>query len=228
MGIIKRTTTDALKAAERAEATAKKWDDKAAAARAEAQQMDASAGAAILADESQAEKITLTLQAQERKARAYDSAAAEARREAAQARADALRIEADELDRKAGQLEKDADRLAQEVAAALADLERLNGVPYARAAAVLPHEAADGVGNAGLSNLEWKRREIEDVRLAADNIRHYLATGKTANDKSDLNTLLDRDYSLMVMPITLQAVHTTDLLRSMVNSGQPLTVDLVS
>lgn len=232
MGIIKRTTADALKAAEKAEATAAKWDDKAAAVRAEAQRMDDEAGAAILADESQAERITLTVQAQERKARAYDSAAAEARREAATARDDAVRIEADDLDRQADQLEKRAERKTTEVAEALAKLEAADGYAWERkpiSTHPLTGEPTERSVDGAAGDL---RAQAETLRTAAAHNRYYLEHGQRAMRLAQLedNTSPADAHRLMITGLSGHAPrpeHTTALLAAAA-AGQPLTVDLVS
>lgn len=232
MGIIKRTTADALKAAERADATAAKWDDKAAAVRTEAQRMDAEAGAAILADESQAEKITISVQAQERKARAYDSAAAEARREAAQAREDALRIEADELDRKADQLDKRADRKAEEVAEALAKLEAADGYSWERKPTEthpLTGEPTRWSADGAAGDLRGQARTL---RLAAQHNRYYLEHHQMARLSMQVRDNVPPEAAVRAMNSghggdLLSPEHTTALL-SAAAAGQPLTPDLVA
>ena len=222
MGIIKRTTADALKAAERADATAAKWDDKAAAVRAEAQRMDAEAGPAILADESQAEKITIAVQAQERKARA----------EAAQARDDALRIEADELDRKADQLDKRADRKAEEVAEALAKLEAADGYSWERKPTEthpLTGEPTRWSADGAAGDLRGQARTL---RLAAQHNRYYLEHHQMARLSMQVRDNVPPEAAVRAMNSghggdLLSPEHTTALL-SAAAAGQPLTPDLVA
>ena len=76
MGIFSKSTEQAQAEITKAESVVSEWEAKAASARAEASRLDAESGAAILADESAAERITLNIQAWERKARAFDGAAA--------------------------------------------------------------------------------------------------------------------------------------------------------
>lgn len=127
MGLLTKPIETAIKERDKATADAAAWIAKAAAVRGEADALDAGADAAILADESAAERITLEVTALQRKARAYEQAAKEASDRARQAASDALGIEADELDKEAAKVRRTLDKHKAEVAKAKAALEDLAG-----------------------------------------------------------------------------------------------------
>ena len=89
-----------------AKAEDKQWEAKAAAMRAVADQLDATANAAIVADGTAAKRTATRVLTLQRKARAYTQAASEARAKADTAAKDILRTEADELDKEASKIRR--------------------------------------------------------------------------------------------------------------------------
>lgn len=93
MAIFSKSVESARNDVTKAEAVVIEWENKAAAVHAEARDLDANSGAFILADESQAERISVKIQTLERTARAYDGATDEAKRKTHAARRVALETE---------------------------------------------------------------------------------------------------------------------------------------
>lgn len=188
MAIFSKSIEQANAAVSKAAGVVTDWEKKAAAARAEAARLDAESGAAILEDESAAERITLNVQTWERKARAYDQAAEEARRKLLVAQREALEAEAREEDKQAAGARKAADAHVSKVAALLNELRDLDGVEYVVGRALegyaRDHNLAPIPRSAGLANAA----RAHEVRAAL--IRYFAKTGKITHDITDLNTEL--------------------------------------
>jgi hypothetical protein len=200
MGIFSKSTETARNAVTKAEGVVEDWERKAADARAEAARMDAESGAAILEDESAAERITLNVQTLERKARAFDHAAGEARNKLHLAQREALEVEAREEDKLAATDRKNAAAHAIKVADLKRQLEELDECGWDRASDVDPYTgrpSGQAVGKAG--GLEFSAHRHE-TRAAV--IRYFLATGKIANDFY----LLDNEFGTSLNSIALSFV----------------------
>lgn len=159
MSLFTKPIETARKNRDQALADAAQWEAQAAAMRAEADKLNASANAAILEDESSAERITVQILTLQRKASAYEQATCEARRKASAAARDALSIEADELDKESAKLQKAADKHEIEVIKAKAALESLDECAYERVAEKstradeygIPYTVTTSTGKAGQS-----------------------------------------------------------------------------
>lgn len=224
MGMIKRTSTDAVKDSGGHEAKAAELEAKAAEATTTIDRMEAEAVDAIVDDPRQAEKIGAGITAQQRMARAFTAKADQHRTKAAELKREALELEAAELHREADKLDKEADRHAAQVDELLVKLLELDGLEYGP----LERVKKDGdwkVQNAGASVTAKFRHDIEAVRIKADNNRYYLATGRPAKDKQDLNAELGSAYNVMIMPMQLQAYHTTALLAQIASGNVTADVE---
>lgn len=180
MGIFSKSLEQAQSAVTKAETVVAEWEGKATAAREEADRLDAESGAAILADESAAERITLNIQAHERRARAYDGAATEARQKLWQAQREALEVEAREEDKLAATDRKNSAAHAAKVQDLKRQLEDLDECEWDRAAArdvITGRPSGQQVGKSGALEQSAHRHE---TRSAV--IRYFLATGNVAND----------------------------------------------
>jgi hypothetical protein len=192
MGIFTKSTEAAQTAVTKAEAVVADWERKAADARSEAARLDREAGAAILADESAAERITLSIQAEERKARAYDQAAAEARRKLLAAQREALESEAREEDKQAAVARKTADAHSLKVASLLADLKRIDGCDYTPSSATDDYGSALGLRQNPKSTGLWRTVRVHETHAAA--IRYFISTGTVPKDYYELNDTLKTPF----------------------------------
>jgi hypothetical protein len=180
MGIFSKSAEAAQNAVTKAEGVVNEWERKASEARSEAARLDAESGAAILEDESAAERITLNIQAQERKARAFDGAAAEARQKLRLAQKESLEVEAREEDRLAASDRKEAAAHSTKVQDLKRQLEALDECEWDRADA---HDAITGrpsgqqTGKSGALDYSAHRHETR-----AGAIRYFLATGLIPQD----------------------------------------------
>ncbi|ALV44706.1 hypothetical protein MB46_03445 [Arthrobacter alpinus] len=174
----------------KAEATVSEWQAKAATARTEAAALDATAGAAILADETAADSISLKVISLERKARAYDQAANEAGKQLNAARIAVLSLEADESDR----AEVDAVKRYQKHEAAVKDLldklEALAGVKFVEA----PEEAVSGPREVIESTAEQLEGVAHAHRANAAGIRYFLKTGTAEQNTVEINRVLGTNF----------------------------------
>lgn len=114
----------------KAQAVVDKWTAKASAARAEAEQVDRESGAQILENPNAADKITTRVLGLERQARAYDSAATEAKAQVGAAWRSAVEAEAKELDKSVLTMRRDAEKLEADAEKLVDKLEQLQGVRY--------------------------------------------------------------------------------------------------
>lgn len=178
---IEKLNADVAKAAKVAE----DWEAKAASARAEADELDRSSGSAILENPSVAEKVTVQIEAKKRTARAYDSAAAEAREKLKGVYRKHVEAEASQLEKDATTLRRDAEKHRAEVEKILVKLEALDGVRYEPR---LGHGSSlqNGVYiSAEDGPRETRGQDLEDraegAATQAKYVRHILATGSTAN-----------------------------------------------
>ncbi|MET3949699.1 hypothetical protein [Arthrobacter sp. UYEF36] len=186
MALFSKNMEQATAAASKAADVVAEWEAKAAAARAEAARLDAESGAAILEDESAAERITLNVQTWERKARAYDQAAEEARRKHVSAYREALEVEAREEDKQAAAAGKTAAALTAKVAALVGQLKELENVDFA----AVPVYVGSTGKNYALPNSEILQATTRRHEVRAALIRYYIQTGTLTNDVHDLNQLL--------------------------------------
>lgn len=180
MALFTKNTEQAQAAVTKAEGVVSEWEAKAAGARAEAARLDAESGAAILEDESAAERITLNIQAHERRARAFDGAAAEARQKLHQAQREALEVEAREEEKLAATDRKNAASHAAKVADLKRQIEDLDECAWDRASAVdaiTGRPSGQQIGKAG--GLEYTAHRHE-TRAAV--IRYFLVKGEVAHD----------------------------------------------
>lgn len=159
------------------------WEAKASAARAEAAEIERGSGAAILADPSAAEKISIKVDAKQRTARAYDSAAAESLEQVRAAWRKAVEAEAKQLEKDATTMRRDADKHRAEVEKLLARLKDLDGVEYepkfghpSYVQSGVYHAADDAPRESKSDDLEGRAAGAE---TQAKYVRHILATGST-------------------------------------------------
>lgn len=202
MGIFSKSPEAAQAAITKAEAVVADWERKAAEARAEAARLDAESGAAILEDESAAENITLKIQAQERKARAYDQAATEARRKLRAAQRDALEAEAREEDKQAAAASKVLQAHNDKVDGLLMALKDLEGCDY------VPGRSSNhndlGMNQAQRSTGLWQTLRQHEVRAAL--IRYFIATGKVTHDIYDINEALGTNIQSFLRSIPSEGI----------------------
>ncbi|NMR29944.1 hypothetical protein [Crystallibacter degradans] len=192
MALFSKSIESAQTAVTKAAAVVTDWEAKAAAARAEASRIDSEAGAAILADESAAERITLQVQSQERKARAYDQAAEEARRKLHTAQREALEAEAREEDKQAAAARKAAEAHDAKVDALLAQLKDIDGCDYEPGRATESWAADQGLTQIPAAVAKWDQADQHEVRAAV--IRYYIATAKVPADYYELNIGLGTSF----------------------------------
>lgn len=186
MALFSKTIEQAQAAISKAGSVVIDWQNKAAAARAEAVRLDNESGAAILEDESAAERITLNIQTQERKARAFDQAAEEARRKHATAYREALEVEAREEEKLAVSTGKEATAHAGKVAALVKDLNELEDADYRPAGVYI---GASGV-NLALPRSERLNKAAREHQTRAALIRYFIKSGTITHDIHVLNTEL--------------------------------------
>jgi hypothetical protein len=195
MALFSKSTESAQNAVAAAESVVQKWEKKAADARAEAARLDAESGAAILEDESAAERITLNVQTWERKARAFDQAAGEARQKLQAARKDALEAEAREEDKLAAAARRAAEAHASKVAALLAELKLVDACDYVPGRATTGWAAERGLNQVPAS--VGKLRTVREHETRAAIIRYFLKAGAVPKDYDELNDVLGTDFDTM-------------------------------
>jgi hypothetical protein len=229
MAIIPTSAERAQSNVAKAEATVSEWQAKAAAARADAAELDATAGAAILADESAAERVTLQVQTLERKARAYDQAATEAGKNLRTARLAVLTTEADTLEKEAAKVRRVLDKHNAEVAKAKDALEELAGhgfipgEPEPEGVTIsVPGETisrTSRVGKAAPLN-----RQAMHMETQAQCIRYWLKRGELPRDLHDLNKEFGQTHAAFVSVLGSDYLDKygapiTDNLRAAVDAG---------
>jgi hypothetical protein len=167
----------------KAQATVDKWTTKAADARAEAERVDREAGAQILENPASAEKVTTRILTLERQARAYDSAAAEAKAQVRKAWQAAMETEAKDLDKAAVTMRKEAEKIRAEESKLIDKLEALQGTRYVPKLGNAPHVDAGGVYRA--EDDAPRETRADDLEGRADGaesqaalVRHVIATGQ--------------------------------------------------
>lgn len=200
MALFSKNVEQAQAAVTKAAAVVAEWEAKAADARAEASRLEAESGASILADESSAERITLNIQVHERKAKAYDGAAVEARRKLHAAQREALEAESREEEKLAAADRKESATHAGKVLELKRKLEELDDCEWDRAASKSPvtgRQDGQQTGKSGWLDYTAHRHE---TRSAV--IRYYLATGKIAHDFY----LLDNELGTKLNTIALSFV----------------------
>jgi hypothetical protein len=138
----------------------------------------------ILEDESAAERITLNVQSWERKARAFDQAAEEARRKHVIAYRAALEVEAREEEKLAAAAGKAAASHVTKVKAALAELKDLDDIDYA---AVGVYVGKSGQ-NYAVSRGDALQAEARKHEVRAAMIRYFVRTGRITHEVHELNT----------------------------------------
>lgn len=221
MSLFTKPIETARKNRDQALADAAQWEAQAAAKRAEADQLDASANAAILADESAAERITAQVLTLQRKASAYDQAAREAHAKAAAAARDALSVEADELDKAATRKKQEAAKIDAEVDKLRAKLEEYDGCPYVRQVEESDWDAVDGryrttVRHHGKSFAS--KQDALHLNTQAQVIRYWLDEGTLPASVGDLNDKFGATHNVLAgwrgdTPISHYGEPITDGLR---------------
>lgn len=190
MGILSTSAERAQSNITKAEATVSEWQAKAATARAEAAELDATAGAAILADETAAETISLRVISLERKARAYDQAATEAGKNLHTARIAVLTLEADESDNAEAAAAKRYEKHDAAVKDLLDKLEALAGVKFQE----VPWSAVSGTVEVTYSPSEQLENEAHAHRANSAGIRYFLKTGRIGSDTTEINRVLGTNF----------------------------------
>lgn len=193
MPLFSKTLEQAKSAVTKAEATVSEWDGKVAAARAEVGRLNAESGAAILADESAADRIALNVQTWELKAKAYSQASAEARQKLHYAQREALEVEARDEDKAAESLRKQSATHGAKVEALKKQLEELDGCDWTRGPVIdkmTGYVSGWQLGKVGELDFESDRHT---VRAAV--IRYFLQVGKVPTDYYDINTALGTSFS---------------------------------
>lgn len=188
MPLFSKSLEQANTAVANAAAKVATWEAKAADARAEATRVEAESGAAILEDESAAERLSLNVQTLERKARAFDQAAGEARRKYLDACRAALETEAQEEDRQAAADRKLASAHAAKVDEWKRKLEELDDCEWERASirdSVTGAWNGQHLGRDGSLEASAHRHE---TRAAV--IRYFLSTGTVPHDFYLIDNLL--------------------------------------
>lgn len=165
----------------KAQAVVDKWTAKASAAREEAEQVDRESGAQILENPNAAEKITTKVLTLERQARAYDSAATEAKAQVRAAWRNAVEAEAKELEKSVVTMRRDAEKHRGKVDALLSQLKDLDGVDYVPHLGHAAYEERGTYYSADDSPRETKSQDLEARAAGAESqaalVRHVLATG---------------------------------------------------
>lgn len=199
MALFTKPIENALKARDTANTEAHEWDAKAAAMRAEADQLDASANAAILEDETAAERITAQVLTLQRKANAFDQAARQARTKAHTAARDVLSTEADELDKEAAKHRKSADKVEAEVTALREKLEELDDCKYTRLVEESNWDAVDGKYRTRTyhhGKAHGIQRNAMLLTTQAQVIRYWLERGQLPSSLKELNEAFDPVHDL--------------------------------
>lgn len=221
MALFTKPIENALKARDTANTEAQEWDAKAAAMRAEADQLDASANAAILEDETAAERITAQVLTLQRKANAFDQAARQARAKAHTAAREILAVEADELDKEAAKHRKSADKLEAEVTALREKLEELDDCKYTRLVEESNWDAVDGKYRTRIyhnGKAAGIRQGVLQLTTQAQVIRYWLEHSQIPTGLKALNDEFGEIHSLAGAlhdgaPITRYGDPITDNLR---------------
>lgn len=216
MAILPTSAERAQSNVAKAEATVSEWQAKATAARAEAAELDATAGAAILADESAAERITLQVQALERKARAYDQAAAEAGKNLLAARRAVLESAAAGEADTAAKARKQADAHDVKVEALKAKLEEFDEGPWMR---TVKRDGDTTITYTGKSGALRNEALAADIRGAV--IRYYMAHDKIPNGFHELNDELGTTFTTMGMPL----YERRDVIHQCIRDAQAASVN---
>lgn len=169
----------------KAQAVVDKWTAKASAARAEAEQVDRESGAAILENPNAAEKITTKVLSLERQARAYDSAATEAKAQVRTAWRNAVEAEAKDLDKSVLTMRRDAEKLEADAEKIIDKLEALQGVRYVPKFGHGTHVDNGGTyHSADDAPRETKSQDLlaraAGAESQAELVRHVLETGSAA------------------------------------------------
>lgn len=169
----------------KAQAVVDKWTAKASAAREEAQRVDRESGAAILENPNAAEKITTKVLTLERQARAYDSAATEAKAQVRTAWRNAVESEAKELEKSVVTMRRDAEKHRAEVEKILDRLEALDGVRYVPHLGHAAYEERGTYYSADDAPRETKSQDLEARAAGAESqaalVRHALETGSVSD-----------------------------------------------
>lgn len=192
MGILSTSAERAQSNITKAEATVSEWQAKAATARAEAAELDATAGAAILEDETSAERISLSIQTLERNAGAYEQAATEAARKLVEAQRSALEAEADELDKAAVQARKISNAHDTKVSGLLKQLMDIDGCEYEPGRSRDPISMEYGFKQNPRS-IALRNEAIRQEARAAS-IKYYLKVGKAPLDYAELNEVTGTQF----------------------------------
>jgi len=217
MGIFSKSPEAAQTAVTKAEGEVMEWEAKAAAARAEASRLDAESGATILEDPSAAERVTLSIQAQERTARAYDGAAAAARKKLRAAQRDALEAEAREEDKLTAAATKALKAHNDKVDGLLKALQDLDGCEYAPA----PSKADAGGSQIPKSTGLWRTIREHEIRAAL--IRYFIATGKITHEIYELNTELGTNFQNLMRTIPGEGIEIPASIVAARNAGISFT-----
>lgn len=215
MALFSKSIEQANAAAGKAAAVVAEWETKAAAARAEAARLDGESGAAILEDEAAAERITLNVQTWERKARAYDQAAEEARRKHISAYREALEVEAREEDKQAAAAGKASAAHSAKVAGLLAQLKELEGLDFAP---VHIHSAVSGITISTTAS-DALQRPARTHQIRAALIRYYLQTGTIGTDVHQLNTALGTSIADNALSIGSEGIDVPASVRAARDAG---------
>lgn len=201
MGLLTKPIETARKNRDSALAEAEQWATKAATVRAEADSLDATANAAILEDESAAERITVQVTTLNRKASAYEQAARETRGKAESAGLDVLRIEADELDKAAAKVRQALDKHNAEVAKAKNALEEIAGHGFIPGENEPDGETTYVTGEARPSRsyrvgkAAPLREQALHLTTQAQVIRYWLEDRQLPRTLNDLNTKFGATHS---------------------------------
>ena len=160
----------------KAEAAVAEWEAKAERARGEAVALDQGSGALILERPREAERITVKIQAKEREARAYDSAAAEARQRLVGVYRRHLEAAAVGFEKAAVSAQRECDEHAKKEQKLRDQLQELEGVPY-----VIFNEwekNGDGSKSRVVPRSEQLRSKALTAEGHAEQIRHFLDHGE--------------------------------------------------
>lgn len=193
MGIFNKTIESARQGVEKAEQLVADWESKAADARGRAAELDANSGSLVLADEAAADSISLEIHSLERKARAFDQAAGEARRKLSEAQRKVLEGEAKEEERLADVARKTLDDHNTKVDGLLAQLKEIDECDYT--VAPMTESWARDLRLTQNPKSYLLARELLRHEIRGSVIRFYLKTGKVARDLYELNSALGTTYS---------------------------------
>lgn len=190
MSLFTKPIETALKERDTAIQEAQDWEQKAAEARATAEQLEADATAEILNDESAAERLSMEISTLQRKAKAFDHAAENARVSATHASLSVFIVEADELDKEATKQRKAANKFEAEVTALREKLEELDGCKYTRLVEESDWDAVDGKYRTRTYH-HGKATSLKQAALLlttqAQVIRYWLERGQLPGSLKDLN-----------------------------------------